>query len=80
MIEQYVDYLSIGISNLVNIFEPEAIGIGGSFVFYEEIFLEKLKNKIINDNLLFNERKEIIIQTDILDNDAGIIGSTLTNK
>ena len=80
LIEQYVDYLSIGISNLVNIFEPEAIGIGGSFVFYEEIFLEKLKNKIINDNLLFNERKEIIIQTAILDNDAGIIGSTLTNK
>ena len=80
LIEQYVDYLSIGISNLVNIFEPEAIGVGGSFVFYEEIFLEKLKNKIINDNLLFNERKEIIIQTAILDNDAGIIGSTLTNK
>ena len=80
LIEQYIDYLSIGISNLVNIFEPEAIGIGGSFVFYEEIFLEKLKNKIINDNLLFNERKEIIIQTAILDNDAGIIGSTLTSK
>ena len=77
LVEQYIEYLSIGISNLVNIFEPEAIGIGGSFVFYEEIFLEKLKKKIIEDKLLFNERKEIIIQTAILDNDAGIIGSTL---
>ena len=77
LIEQYIEYLSIGISNLVNIFEPKAIGIGGSFVFYEEIFLEKLKEKLLKDNLLFNERKEIIIQTAILDNDAGIIGATL---
>ena len=77
LIEQYIDYLSIGISNLINIFEPEAIGIGGSFVFYEEVFLEKLKSKLLKDNLLFNERKEINIQTAILDNDAGMIGSTL---
>lgn len=77
LIEQYIDYLSIGISDLVNIFEPEAIGIGGSFVFYEEIFLEKLKTKLLKDNLLFNERKEIIIQIAILDNDAGMIGATL---
>lgn len=77
MIDEYIEYLSIGISNLVNIFEPEAIGIGGSFVFYEEVFLEKLKRKILEENLLFNERKEIIIQTAILNNDAGIIGATL---
>ena len=77
LIEQYVEDLSIGISNLVNIFEPEAIGIGGSFVFYEKIFLDKLKTKLLKDNLLFNERKEINIQTAILDNDAGIIGAIL---
>ena len=77
LIEQYIEYLSIGISNLINIFEPDAIGIGGSFVFYEEVFLEKLETKLLKDNLLFNERKEIIIQTAILDNDAGIIGAIL---
>ncbi len=77
LIEQYIEYLSIGISNLINIFEPEAIGIGGSFVFYEDIFLEKLKTKLLQDNLLFNERKEINIQTAILNNDAGMIGATL---
>ena len=77
IIDEYIEYLSIGISNLVNIFEPEAIGIGGSFVFYEEVFLEKLKRRILKGNLLFNDRKEIIIQTAILNNDAGIIGATL---
>ena len=77
IIDEYIEYLSIGISNLVNIFEPEAIGIGGSFVFYEEVFLEKLKRRILKGNLLFNDRKEIIIQTAILNNDAGIIVATL---
>ena len=77
LIEQYIEYLSIGISNLIDIFEPDAIGIGGSFVFYEEVFLEKLKTKLLKDNLLFNERKEMIIQTAILDNDAGMIGAIL---
>lgn len=77
VIEEYIDNLSIGISNLINIFEPEAVVIGGSFVFYEEIFMNKLKEKILNNSLLFNQRKEIIIQTAILGNDAGLIGSTL---
>ena len=77
VIEEYIDNLSIGISNLINIFEPEAVVIGGSFVFYEEIFMNRLKEKILNNSLLFDQRKEIIIQTAILGNDAGLIGSTL---
>ena len=77
LIDKYIENLSIGISNLINIFEPEAIGIGGSFVYYEDIFLEKLKNKILQENLLFNQRKEIDIQTAILGNDAGMIGAVL---
>lgn len=77
LIDKYIENLSIGISNLINIFEPEAIGIGGSFVYYEDIFLEKLKNKILQENLLFNQRKEIDIQTAILGNDAGMIGAIL---
>ena len=77
VIEEYIDNLSIGISNLINIFESEAVVIGGSFVFYEEIFMNRLKEKILNNSLLFNQRKEIIIQTAILGNDAGLIGSTL---
>ena len=79
VIEEYIDNLSIGISNLINIFEPEAVVIGGSFVFYEEIFMNRLKEKILKGNLLFNQRKEIIIQTAILGNDAGLIGATLLN-
>lgn len=32
IVEEYIDNLSIGLANLINIFEPEVISIGGSFV------------------------------------------------
>ena len=75
IIDEFIEYLSIGISNLVNIFEPEAIGIGGSFVYFSDILLERLKKNILDKKYLFNDREEIIIVTAELGNDAGIIGS-----
>lgn len=80
IIDEYIENLSIGLSNIVNIFEPEIIGIGGSFVFFSDILLEKLKKNIIEKGYLFNPRKEIAIVPAILGNDAGIIGSVLTNN
>ena len=77
MIKEYVDYLSIGISNIVNIFEPEAICIGGSFAEYEDILYYPLKDALLQGNLLFNSRRDIIIKLAKLKNDAGIIGATL---
>ena len=46
IVDEFIDYLSIGISNLINIFEPEAVGIGGSFVYFSDVFLDKLKKNI----------------------------------
>ena len=77
VINDYIDNLSIGISNIVNIFEPEVIGIGGSFVYFSDILLDKLKDNIIKKEYLFNQRKTINIVQAILGNDAGIIGSTM---
>lgn len=77
VVGEYIKDLAIGISNLINIFEPEAIGIGGSFVFFEDVFLDKLKQYIQKENLLFNPREKLIIETAVLNNDAGIIGSIL---
>ena len=77
MINSYVEDLSIGISNIINIFEPEAICIGGSFAEYEDILYEPLKKALLQGNLLFNKRDDIIIKHAKLKNDAGIIGATL---
>ena len=77
MINSYIEDLSIGISNIIKILEPDAICLGGSFAEYEGILYEPLKNALINGNLLFNKRCDIIIKLAKLKNDAGIIGATL---
>lgn len=75
IVDEFIEYLSIGISNLINIFEPEAIGIGGSFVYFEDVLLEKLTKNIQEKGYLFNYREKINIIPAVLGNDAGIIGS-----
>ena len=77
IVNEFIEYLSIGISNLINIFEPEVIGIGGSFVYFSDILLDKLKENIQKKPYLLNKRKELIILPAVLGNDAGIIGSCL---
>ena len=75
IIQEFIEYLSIGISNLINIFEPEAVGIGGSFVYFSDILLEKLKQNILEKEYLFNKRENLVIVPAVLGNDAGILGS-----
>lgn len=77
VINEYIENLSIGISNIINIFEPEVVGIGGSFVYFSDILLEKLKENLLQKEYLFNPKRKINIVQAILGNDAGIIGSTI---
>ena len=74
IIDEYIEYLSIGLSNLINILEPDAICIGGSFVHYQEIFMTKLKESLKNK---FTGREIPKILLAQYGNDAGIIGASM---
>src|SRR5690625_5594219 len=43
-------------------------------LYRSEELLDRLKAKLLEKNMLFNERKDIILETALLGNDAGIIG------
>ena len=77
MIDTYIKDLGLGIANLINIFEPEAISIGGSFVFYKEILLEKLEKELATKKELYNKEEIPKILLADLKNDAGIIGAAM---
>lgn len=77
LLKEYIENLTIGISNIINILEPEAISIGGSMSHYEELILDKLKGKIYSGEYLFNKENPPKILTAQSGNDAGIIGATL---
>lgn len=79
IVDKYIDGLSQGIANLINIFEPETISIGGSFVYFKDILLDKLVKKLSEDNMLFNHQVPKIVMAK-LKNDAGIIGAVIEYK
>ncbi len=74
---QYIEDLSTGIQNLISIFEPEVIGIGGSFVYFEDVLLDRLKKALQDINKKDEQRKNIKVVPAVLGNDAGIIGAVL---
>ncbi len=78
VVEQFIEDLSIGICNLIDMFEPEIVVLGGSFSYYEgnpvyDRLLEKIKDK----NSRFNSMAIPKIELAKLKNDAGIIGATI---
>ena len=77
LLEEYVDNLALGIANIINILEPEAISIGGSMSHYEKLIFGRLKEKIYSGEYLFNKENPPKILTAQAGNDAGIIGATL---
>lgn len=72
ILNTYIQNLASGIASLINIFEPEAVCIGGSFVYYKEILLDKLKIECNKE--LYNKDTPPQILIAELKNDAGIIG------
>lgn len=74
IIDSYVEHLSIGITNLVSIFEPDAICIGGSFAYYAPIFMDKLREKV-QDNFKGRPIPDLLVAK--YANDAGIIGASM---
>lgn len=75
LVDEYLENVAIGIADIINIFEPEAICFGGSFSYYQDIFLPILQGKI--EKYIFNKDVEHKLISAKLRNDAGIIGATL---
>ncbi len=77
IIKEYINNLIVGLSNIIDIFEPQAISIGGSFVYFENILYKELLNEYNKKRYVFNKEKLPELKLATLGNDAGIIGAVL---
>jgi len=79
VVEEFVENLCIGISNLIDIFEQEIVVLGGSFSHYEKNHpvYQMLLDKINETQSRFNKIAPPKIELAKLKNNAGIIGSTI---
>ena len=75
VVDEYVYYLSIGLANMLNLFQPEVLSIGGG-ISNEGDFLLNLVEPLVRKEQYGGD---LVKLTDIriaeLKNDAGIIGA-----
>ena len=80
VVDEYISYLACGLVNIINIFQPEILCIGGG-ISYEGDYLIKPLMKIIEEERYTKhnaQQTEVCVAT--LGNDAGIIGAAFLGK
>ena len=78
VVAEYIRYLGIGIANLVNIFFPEVIALGGGIANQGETLLRPLRAQVQSQEYgSAYTKKHPRIVTCTLGSDAGVIGAAL---
>ena len=75
VVGQYEDYLVIGISNLCNIFRPEAVILGGGLSKQGEYLTNAITMKLKANHYGFKGTPAVEVLVSKLGNDAGILGA-----
>lgn len=79
VVNKYLEYVAEGVTNMVNIFQPERIVIGGSISKEGDYLLNPVKEFLKkNDYNRYMEKAQVEIAT--LFGDAGIIGAAFSAK
>ena len=80
VVDEYISYLSCGIVNMINIFQPNVLSIGGGVCNEGDYLMKPLLEKVWGETYSREgtPRTEILIAK--LGNDAGIIGAAVLGK
>lgn len=78
--ERYVKYLAVGITNVINIFQPDILCIGGGVCNEGDTLLVPLKKAVAEQVYSKNSTKNTEIVICSLGNDAGVIGAAMLHK
>ena len=80
VVDEYISYLSCGIVNMINIFQPNVLSIGGGVCNEGDYLMKPLLEKVWGETYTREgtPRTQILIAK--LGNDAGIIGAAVLGK
>jgi glucokinase len=79
VVEQYEKYLGVGITNIINIFQPQKVCIGGGISNEKETLVAPIR-KFVSKEVYTDMGKPCEIVPAELGNDAGIIGAAALYK
>lgn len=80
VIDQFVEHLSCGVTNLINIFQPEMVCIGGGISKQGDFIIKPLIEKVERKRYTKHAKAQTEICAATLGNDAGIIGAALLER
>ena len=75
VVEEYLGYLATGLVNIINIFQPDILCIGGGISNQGENLLAPLRKIIESERYTKHNDKQTVVCTCSLGNDAGIFGA-----
>ena len=79
VLDVYIDYLAIGLANLINILQPEVICLGGGISnAQDDLFLIPLQERV--KKYVFDKNAPLCIERATLGNDAGLVGAAMLCK
>ena len=78
--DRFTTYLAIGVADLINIFQPDVLCIGGGISKQGDFLIEPLVRKVEELRYTKHSKRQTKICAATLGNDAGIIGATLLSN
>lgn len=75
VVDRYIEYVAIGISNNINIFQPDVLCVGGGISKEGSTLIDPIVAYVEGENYARHIAKKTQIKAAALGNDAGIIGA-----
>ena len=80
VVDKYLYYVAIGLTNVINALQPEAVCIGGGISGQGEKILAPIREMVKKERYSVYAEKQAAILPATLGNDAGIIGAALLDE
>lgn len=80
VVDSYIGYVACGVTNIVNVFQPEVLCIGGGISKEGETLLAPIRAIVERERYSRYSQKQTKICAAQLGNDAGIIGAAFLGK
>ena len=80
VVDEYISYLACGIVNIINIFQPNVLSIGGGVCNEGDYLMKPLLEKVWGETYSREGTPKTKIMIAKLGNDAGIIGAAVLGK
>ena len=80
VVDQYIEYVGVGVVNMINVFQPEVLCIGGAISKEGDRLLQPLMEKAMIEHYSKYSEKQTKICRCELGNDAGIIGAAFLDQ